>query len=140
VSLGAGDRSIVANQRNVPDAAPLPLEEYPFLSEASNMRSIVAFHVCTALLFSTTTSFAAADLPAAGSYGFDWLKNPNSVHCEAVSQALIKQFQKCEMTDGSFGGDPAQAYKCKISSHSEYMVYASKAACVKSLETEKSNE
>jgi hypothetical protein len=104
------------------------------------MRSIIAFLVCVASLFSTTPSFAAASLPAAGSYGFDWFKNPNSIHCQVVSTELIKQFKKCEVTDGSFGGDPVQAYKCNISSHSEYMVYASKAACVKGLETEKSNE
>jgi hypothetical protein len=104
------------------------------------MRSIVAFPVCAALLSCSAPIFAATPLPAEGSYGFDWHKNPNAVHCEPVSKALIKQFKKCEIGDGSFGGDPVQAYTCTISSHSEYMVYASKAACAKSLETEKSNE
>jgi hypothetical protein len=49
-----------------------------------------------------TPSFAAAGLPAAGSYGFDWLKNPSLIHCQVVSTQLIKQFKKCEVTDGSF--------------------------------------
>jgi hypothetical protein len=104
------------------------------------MRSVIAFPACAVLLLASTRSFAAAPLPAEGSYGFDLHKNPNSTRCEAVSKALIKQFKKCEITDGSFGGEPVQAYTCKVSGHSEYMVYESKAACVKSLETERSNE
>ena len=36
--------------------------------------------------------------------------------------------------------DVHKAYKCKVGSHSEYMVYANKAACAKALETESSNE
>jgi hypothetical protein len=115
-------------------AAPVP-----FFAEPPNMRPITASFTCAALLFSSTSSFAATSLPAAGSYAFDPLK-PNSTHCVAVSKALISQFKKCEITDGSFGGDPVQAYSCKVGSHGEYMVYASKAACVKSLETERSNE
>jgi len=104
------------------------------------MRSIIAFHVCVALLFSSSTSLAATDLPAEGSYGFDLLKNPNAVQCKAISKALIRQFRKCEVTDGSFGGDPVQARQCTIDTHSQYMVYESKEACAKSLETERSNE
>lgn len=104
------------------------------------MRSILAMHVCAALLFSSSYAFAATDMPAAGTYGFDWLKNPNKVQCTAISKALIKKFRKCEVTDGSFGGDPIKARKCTIDKHSEYIVYESKAACVNGLETEKSNE
>jgi hypothetical protein len=104
------------------------------------MRSVLPISVCAALLLSSTPSFAAADLPAVRTYGFDWLKKPGQAQCLMVTKALIGQFQKCEVTDGSFGGDPVQARKCTVSKHSEYMVYASKAACIKALETEKSNE
>ena len=104
------------------------------------MRSILAVPVCIALLSSSSYAFAATDMPVEGSYGFDWLKNPNSTQCVAVSKALIKKFRTCEVTDGSFGGDPVKARKCTIDKHSEYMVYESKAACVNALETEKSNE
>lgn len=104
------------------------------------MRSILVFPVCVALLCSTSFAFAATDMPAEGTYGFDWLKNPNSVQCTTMSKALLKKFRKCEVTDGSFGGDPVKARKCTIDKHSEYMVYESKAACVNSLETEKANE
>jgi len=104
------------------------------------MRSLPALLACAALLFPSTPAFAATDMPAEGSYGFDWLKNPNSIQCTAISKALIKKFRKCEATDGSFGGDPVKARKCTIDKHSEYMVYESKAACVNSLETEKANE
>ena len=104
------------------------------------MRSIISCCICTALVSSSSISIAAASLPAEGSYGFDWLKNPDSAQCTAISNALIRKFRKCEVTDGSFGGDPVQARKCTIDKHSEYMVYESKAACVKSLETEKANE
>ncbi len=102
------------------------------------MKPVIALAVL-AVLFAASTA-AASGLPAEGSYGFDWLKNPGSTHCEAISKALLKKFRKCELTDGSFGGDPAKAYKCKVSSRSEYMVYASKAACTNALETESANE
>ena len=104
------------------------------------MRSILVFPICAALLFSSSYAFAATDMPAAGTYGFDWLKDPEKVHCIAISKALIKKFRKCEATDGSFGGDPIKARKCTIDKHSEYIVYESKAACVNGLENEKSNE
>jgi len=104
------------------------------------MRSIIACCICAALLSSSSHAFAATDMPADGTYGFDWLKNPNATQCIAISKALIKKFRTCEATDGSFGGDPVKARKCTIDKHSEYMVYESKAACVKGLETEKSNE
>ena len=104
------------------------------------MRTIFISPIFAAMLSTSAPSFAAASLPAEGSYGFDWHKNPNSVHCDPVSKALIKQFKKCDITDGSFGGDPVKAYQCTVSSKSEYLVYATKEACVKSLETEKSNE
>jgi hypothetical protein len=104
------------------------------------MRSIIACCIFAALLSSSSYAFVAADFPAEGTYGFDWLKNPNSTQCIAISKALIKKFRKCEVTDGSFGGDPVKARKCTIDKHSEYMVYESKAACVNALETEKSNE
>jgi len=103
------------------------------------MRSILAFPVCVVLL-SSSCAFAATDMPAEGTSGFDWLKDPNSTRCVAVTKALIKKFRKCEVTDGSFGGDPAKARKCTIDKHSEYMVYESKEACGKALETEKANE
>ncbi|HEV2608316.1 MAG TPA: hypothetical protein VGT79_10080 [Xanthomonadaceae bacterium] len=104
------------------------------------MKSIIACSFCAALLSSSSISFAATSLPAEGTYGFDWLKNPNSTRCIAVSKALIKKFRKCEISDGSFGGDPVQARKCTLDKHSEYMVYETREACVKSLETEKANE
>jgi hypothetical protein len=104
------------------------------------MRSIRSFLFCAALLLSSSYAFAASDMPAEGTYGFDWLKNPNSAQCIAISKALIKKFRKCEATDGSFGGDPIKARKCTIDKHSEYMVYESKAACGKGLENEKANE
>jgi len=104
------------------------------------MRAIIAFHVCAAFLCSSSNSFAATSLPAEGSYGFDMLKNPNSIQCKSVSKALISQFRKCEIADGSFGGDPIQAYHCTVDKHTEYMVYKNKEGCVKSLETERSNE
>ena len=104
------------------------------------MKSIIALHACVALLSSSSSSFAAANLPAEGSYGFDLLKNPDSIQCKAVSKTMISQFRKCEITDGSFGGDPVQAYHCTVDKHTEYMVYKTRDACVKSLETEKSNE
>jgi len=106
----------------------------------ADMKSIIALLAFTTLLAPSTASFAAASLPAAGSYGFDWLKNPKSAHCEAISKAMIKKFKGCKLTDGSFGGDPAKAYQCKVDSHREYMVYETKAACAKALETESANE
>ncbi|HTA65758.1 MAG TPA: hypothetical protein VK753_09645 [Xanthomonadaceae bacterium] len=104
------------------------------------MKSILPICACAALFLSATQSFATTDLPAVGSYGFDLLKNPDQTQCMKLTKALIGQFQKCEITDGSFGGDPVQARDCTVGKHSEYMVYASKAACIKALETEKSNE
>ena len=104
------------------------------------MRSIVALPVCAGLLCLSSHAFAATGMPAEGTYGFDWLKNPNSARCTAISKALIRKFRTCETTDGSFGGDPIKARKCTIDKHSEYMVYESKAACVDGLENEKSNE
>jgi hypothetical protein len=104
------------------------------------MKSTIPLYLCAALLSASTQSFAATDLPAVGTYGFDWLKKPNQAECRAVTKELIKQFRKCEITDGSFGGDPAQAHKCTVSKQSEYMVYENKAACVRGLETERANE
>jgi len=104
------------------------------------MRLVPVLLACAALLSSSPYAFAATDVPAEGTYGFDWLKNPNSTQCVAVTKALIKKFRKCELTDGSFGGDPAKARKCAIDKRSEYMVYESKEACAKALETEKANE
>jgi len=76
--------------------------------------------------------------PAAGSFGFDWLR-PAAAKCAALTEKQLKAFRSCEYSaEGSFGlSDPV--FKCRRSERSEYAVYASKAACLRNLETMKAN-
>ncbi|EXI65047.1 MAG: hypothetical protein AW08_03500 [Candidatus Accumulibacter adjunctus] len=81
---------------------------------------------------------AAPAAPPAGSFGFDWLR-PSSARCSVISETALKDFRSCEYhADGTFGlRDPA--FACRRNEKSEYLVYESKAACVRNLETMKAN-
>jgi hypothetical protein len=90
-----------------------------------------------ALALACASSAVHANRPAAGSFGFDWLR-PKSARCEAVSEALLKRFRRCEHRAGAFGlSDPV--HLCRVDGRSEYLVFASKAACIENLETMKAN-
>ncbi|HEX6733189.1 MAG TPA: hypothetical protein VF096_00135 [Azonexus sp.] len=90
--------------------------------------------LCLSATLVATAGLAAAETPAAGSYGFDWLK-PDSARCVALTETVIRGFRSCEFKpDGTFGlGDPA--FACRRNASSEYLVYASKATCTRNLET-----
>ena len=92
-----------------------------------------------ALLVSSTLAAAPAPRsPAPGSVGFDWTgsKKPR---CEPIPKEMISRFQRCEYTaSGAFGlADPVHA--CRLDKVSEFMVFASKAACVKNLKIMQAN-
>jgi hypothetical protein len=73
-----------------------------------------------------------------GSVGFDWLK-PESARCEAIPESLKKRFSGCEYRSaGAFGlSDPLHV--CRVSDRSEYLIFATRVACVNNLETMKAN-
>ncbi|PWF39104.1 hypothetical protein [Massilia glaciei] len=90
-----------------------------------------------ALLFSTSLA-AAPKLPAAGGFGFDWTgsKRPR---CAVIPREMVGRFQRCEYTaSGGFGlADPVHA--CRLDKVSEYMVFATKAACARNLKIMQAN-
>jgi hypothetical protein len=81
---------------------------------------------------------ASADTPAPGAWGFDWLK-PDSAKCLALTPAMLKAFAACERrAEGSFGlSDPVLA--CRKRARSEWLVYASRTACQRNLDTMRAN-
>ena len=81
---------------------------------------------------------AQASSPAVGSFGFDWLR-PGAAKCVALTAKDLKALRSCEYSaEGSFGlTDPV--FKCRRSERSEYVIYGSKAACLRNLETMKAN-
>lgn len=85
-----------------------------------------------------TPCVAAPAAPPAGSFGFDWLQ-PSTARCGAITETALKGFRSCEHhADGTFGlRDPA--FACRRSEKSEYLVYESKAACVRNLEAMQAN-
>lgn len=89
-------------------------------------------------LIAATRCDAAATAPAAGSFGFDWLQPATSM-CAPITGKALKTFRSCEHSaEGSFGlRDPT--FKCRRTERSEYLVYQSKAACLRNLETMKAN-
>jgi hypothetical protein len=90
------------------------------------------------LLTMATHCLAASAAPAVGNIGFDWLR-PDSARCEVISESLRKRFRRCEYTGtGAFGlSDPLHV--CRVSDRSEYMIFQTRSACVKNLETMKAN-
>ena len=89
------------------------------------------------LLVVSTQCRAAPATPAAGSFGFDWLR-PESARCHTISESLLKRFRRCEYRSGAFGlSDPLHV--CRISERSEYMIFETKSACANNLATMKAN-
>lgn len=90
------------------------------------------------ILLAAIFPVAAAKGPAAGTFGFDWLR-PAAARCQEVSEPLLKRFRQCEyQKTGAFGlSDPV--YVCRIDDRSEYMIFETRAACTKNLETMKAN-
>ena len=89
------------------------------------------------LLLGFPTCVNAENVPAVGTFGFDWLR-PKSARCQTISEPLVKRFRHCERRAGAFGlSDPV--YVCRIDERTEYMVFATKSACVNNLETMKAN-
>lgn len=87
------------------------------------------------LVLSGLAGATEAGLPAAGSYGFDWLK-PDSTRCQQLTPKLIARFKQCTPPDisYSFGLDfPGQA--CRINARSEFMVYVTRKQCQEAFET-----
>lgn len=132
VRLGiAADRLFIAPTRRVIHSSI----SRPANQQASNMlRRSVLLLASSAL----TPCIATPAAPPAGSFGFDWLR-PGTARCGVINETALKGFRSCEYrADGTFGlRDPA--FACRRNEKSEYLVYASKAACVRNLETMKAN-
>jgi len=111
-------------------------------SKASGLRLFLPIHVLKKLNVAALACLVAfpgpcpaeSGLPAIGTFGFDWL-HPDSARCEAMTGPARKRFRQCDyQTSGTFGlSDPVHV--CRINERSEYLIYASKAACVRNLET-----
>jgi hypothetical protein len=72
-----------------------------------------------------------------GGFGFDWLR-PKSATCQPIVRSLIARFRACERHDGAFGlSDPVHV--CRIDERSEFMVFASRAACSRNLYAMRAN-
>ena len=89
------------------------------------------------LLVAAPLAAAAATLPPAGTFGFDWLK-PETTRCESVSDPLLKRFRRCERQEGAFGLVD-RVYVCRVDGRSEYLVFASRTACLRNLDTMRAN-
>ena len=90
------------------------------------------------LLLASMPCVATEKAPAAGTFGFDWLR-PKSAYCQPISESLLKRFRHCEYrSTGAFGlSDPV--YVCRINERSEYMIFETRSACANNLETMKAN-
>ena len=93
---------------------------------------------CALLALASPLCIAADKGPAAGSFGFNWLR-PKSAQCQAVSEALLKRFRRCEHQSGAFGLDDP-VYVCRADAGTEYMIFETRSACNENLETMKANE
>jgi len=118
----------------------------PLQSKASGLRLLLPIHVLKKSNLAALACLVAfpgpcpaeSALPAVGAFGFDWLR-PGSARCEAITGSARKRFRQCDyQTSGTFGlSDPVRV--CRISERSEYLIYASQAACVRNLETMKAH-
>lgn len=79
----------------------------------------------------------AAPVPVAGQYAFDWLKGEQA-RCVVLTPALLAKLRQCETSPG-FASGPKPVASCKVSAHSEYIIYRNKSQCVQELETMKAN-
>ena len=92
---------------------------------------------CVALATVGAGTAAEVGRPAAGAFAFDWLR-PKSARCEAVSEALRERLRRCDRQPGAFGlSDPVHV--CRVDHRTEYLVFETRAACVRNLETMKAN-
>jgi len=91
-----------------------------------------------AILAFSTVSFSQPKAPGPGSFGFDWLR-PKSARCQPLAELAHKRLRRCEYSgSGTFGlSDPV--FVCRVSERSEYLIYDTKAACTRNLETMKAN-
>lgn len=75
--------------------------------------------------------------PATGDFAFDWLR-PGTAACRPLTDAMIARFRRCTQEPGAFGlSDPV--FVCRIDDRSEYIVFASAAACLRNLDAMKAN-
>jgi len=100
----------------------------------------IIYHITfiSALLLASVVYAEIRNLPALGSYGFDWL-NADKADCQKITPELLKKFRSCEYKNpGGFGiGNPSLS--CRISKKSEYIVFSNKDICIDELETMKAN-
>lgn len=90
------------------------------------------------LLSMTSLGCLAADArPAVGDFAFDWLR-PRSAACRPLTAPIVGRLRDCRREPGAFGlSDPLLV--CRVDAHREYMVFATKDACVRNLDTMKAN-
>jgi hypothetical protein len=95
-------------------------------------------YVVLLFCFTSICAIAAEQFHIKGSYGFDWL-NPTKARCIKINSKLSAKFQGCDYSKSYSFGLNYDAYSCKISSNSEYILLKTKAQCQKALETMQAN-
>jgi hypothetical protein len=95
--------------------------------------------IALVMLVSAIAAFAAGESPfdPADGYGFDWLQ-PDAAVCQRVEPSIVSS-GRCEYAAaGGFTGDVA-SLRCRVSSDSEWLVFADEATCRTQLETMQAN-
>jgi len=93
--------------------------------------------IAVALLFAAAAAPAAAPVPKAGSYGFNWL-DPHAAKCKQLTKQDVAKLHKCEASDNAFGLE-SKSLMCKVDAKHEWIVYPTAAKCQEGLETMQSN-
>lgn len=102
------------------------------------MSHIKIKHIILIICCASFCAMAAERFPIVGSYGFDWL-NPTKTRCIKIDSKLSAKFHRCDYSrNHSFGLD-YDAYSCKISSRSEYIILKTKEQCQEAFETMQAN-
>ena len=79
-----------------------------------------------------------------GQFAFDWHKEPDSVRCAAVDDALLATFKSAayscsiEIITNTASGEPARVCT-ETGEGAEYLIFSSKKACEDERETQASN-
>jgi hypothetical protein len=98
---------------------------------------MIAPVILAALLAAAEAAPPTRDAPQPGAWGFDWLQ-PRSAKCRRLTGADLERFKHCDRDTPGFG-EHKPTHACRVSEHSEWIVYATRAQCEDELATMKAN-
>jgi len=124
IRRGHGDRGGGAVVHDVPPLGPVL------------MKCSICLHSLIALLLITAPTAAGDNVPASGSFGFNWLASAS--RCKKLSAKDLTSASACTVKTDAFGL-LGRSLACKVNERVELMVYDTAARCQEALKTMQAN-